>query len=384
MNQMMCRLSRQARFLAVVIAIQALLAPVTNGLTGFAQGFENRPSLFPDSRQGFAEWQASYRSNLAAWIMGGGVPDRVPLNAQVTNICDYAAFTLHSVTYNSLADRTNTLLISLPKGVARAPVLLALHGHENTWGAANPAAYTPGNVDDFCAYFAERGWAVVQPATMDHTLQHPSWTLIGEWTWDSIRALDYAATLPQVDMDRVGVAGLSTGGLIAMSVSALDDRVKAGVVAGILTTWRHVKDDILVPPNCDCGMIAQLSSRLEFCDWAALAASKPVEFQHGLLDAQFCPGADPALLNPASCVAVMPQDEYNTMFSEVERAYALAGSPAGASTLIHNGGHEVDNEAAYQWITTNTAPEPGTLLMLLPVGLAGLAGLLYYAWKKWK
>ena len=68
---------------------------------------------------------------------------------------------------------------------------------------------------------------------MNHTLQHERWTLQGEWTWDAIAALDYAASVPQVDMERVAVCGLSTGGHLAMNVLALDDRVKGGVVAGV-------------------------------------------------------------------------------------------------------------------------------------------------------
>jgi len=57
------------------------------------------------------------------------------------------------------SDRTNTLLLSLPKKVATAPLLLALHGHEGPWGEADPKAFQPGHADNFCAYFAERGWA---------------------------------------------------------------------------------------------------------------------------------------------------------------------------------------------------------------------------------
>ena len=48
---------------------------------------------------------------------------------------------------------------------------------------------------------------------------------------------------------------------------------------------------------------------------------------------------------------VMPQAEYDAMFAEVKRAYALAGKPDAVETTIHQGPHKVDNEAAFQWLT---------------------------------
>ena len=260
-------------------------------------------------------------------------------------------FTLRRVQYRSQSDRTNTLLLSLPKKVATAPLLLALHGHEGPWGEADPKAFQPGHADDFCAYFAERGWAVLQPATMNHTLQHPGWTLQGEWTWDAIVALDYAATVPEVDMSRVAVCGLSTGGHLAMNVLALDDRVKAGVVGCVLSTWNHYHRRFRIPPHCDCGIGMQLGPHLELCDWAALAAPKPVQFQHGRQDACFCPGADPENLDLKWNTGVMPAAEYDGIFAEVRRAYALSGKPDSAITSIHDAGHRVDNEAAFRWLS---------------------------------
>ena len=193
---------------------------------------------------------------------------------------------------------------------------------------------------------------------MNHALQHKNWTLQGEWTWDAIVALDYVATLPEVDMRRVAVCGLSTGGHLAMNVLALDDRVKAGVVGCVLSTWNHYYRRFRIPPHCDCGIAKQLGPNLEQCDWAALAAAKPVQFQQGRRDACFCPDADPKLLNLEWNIAVMPTAEYETMFAEVRRAYALAGKPADVVTTFHNGAHRVDGEAAFEWLKQRLNPEP--------------------------
>lgn len=324
----------------------------------FREQLSGRASRFPDSPATFREWQARFRALLAAWLMGGKIPERVPLSARVTATGDWGRFVLRTITYQTLADRSCTALLALPKGVEKAPLLLALHGHEAPWGAAVPEAFRPGHADDFCASFAQRGWAVLQTATMNHALQHATWTLQGEWSWDAMRGLDYALELPEVDASRVAVCGLSTGGHLAMNVLALDDRVKAGVAGCIFGTWNHLRRHFRIPPHCDCGISFQLGSRLEQCDWAALAAPKPVQFQHGRKDTSFCPGADPALLDLQWNTGVMPENEYAAAFREVERAYSLAGAPGAIATHVHPGTHQVDSEAAFAWLTRWTRPGP--------------------------
>ena len=331
-----------------VTAAKAPFATTEAEIAAFQEEFSRRPSRFPNDTEGFRKWQKSYREKLAAWLMGGGLLARVPLEARLIKTQEFPKFALRRIEYRSQKDRKNTLLISLPKGVHQAPVLLALHGHEAPWGQANVESYSIGAPDDFCAYFAERGWAVLQPATMNHTLQHKNWTLQGEWSWDAMTALDYAATLPEVDMNRVAVCGLSTGGHLAMNVLALDDRVKAGVVGCQLSTWNHYLRRLIC--KHDCGILSQLGPNLEQCDWAALAAPKPVQYQQGIKDPVFCPGADTKYLALWFSIGVMPPAEYETMFAEVKRAYALAGKPANVMPKIHDGPHSVNNEAAFEWL----------------------------------
>ena len=323
-------------------------------LDAFVQKLTSRTSRFPNDPAGFRRWQVAYRAKLAEWLMGGGWPERVPLETQVFDTRDYAQFSLRRVQYRTQTDRTNILLLSIPKGVQRAPLMLALHGHEACWGKADEVAFEMGHVDDFCAYFAQRGWAVLQPATMQHHLQHERWTLQGEWTWDAIVALDYAATVAQVDMSRCVACGLSTGGHLAMNVLALDQRVRAGVVGCILSTWNHY-GRYRMPPHCDCGIVTQLGWRLEQCDWAALAAPKPVLFQHGRQDPVLCPGANPKLLDLASNTGVMPVAEYDALFSEVRRAYSLSGKPDDVANRFHDAGHRINNEWAFEWLNQRQA-----------------------------
>jgi dienelactone hydrolase len=331
--------------------IRLAVVPVPSGADQSPIDFNSRNSRFPGTRTAFETWQKEWRKKLMKRLMNGEIPKRVPISAEVISNENRRSFKLRRVSYRSQPDRKNELLMALPLNISGAvPLLIALHGHEATWGKADTAAFTQGHADDFCAYFASRGWAVLQPATMDHTLQHNGWTLQGEWTWDAMVALDYATALPEVDAQRVVVCGLSTGGHLAMNLLALDERVNAGVVGCVLSTWNHYIMRMRIPPHCDCGILSQLGNWLEQCDWAALAVPKPVQFQHGRSDAGFCPGADPALLNQSWNTSVMPEEEFDSMFAEVRRAYRQVDAEEHVELFIHKGGHQVNNEAAYKFL----------------------------------
>ncbi|MBT6144037.1 MAG: alpha/beta fold hydrolase [Gemmatimonadetes bacterium] len=55
--------------------------------------------------------------------------------------------------------------------------------------------------------------------------------VLGEYVYDLMRALDYSATRPEADMSRVGMLGLSMGGMEALLLAAVDERV--GCVASV-------------------------------------------------------------------------------------------------------------------------------------------------------
>ena len=311
---------------------------------------DSRPSKFPGEASDFLSWQKRYRDSLAGILMGGGLPDMVPGDIVIEFELEYENFWLYALSYQSLADRRNKALLSIPKNMEKVPLLVALHGHETTWGIADSAAYRMGHIDDFCAYFADRGWAVLQPATMNHQLQHSGWTLQGEWTWDAMTAIDICASYPSIQMDRIAVCGLSTGGHLAMNLMALDQRIKAGVIGCVLSTWNHYEKRFRIPLHCDCGISQQLSPLMEQCDWAALASPKPVQFQHGLQDASFCPGADEQLLDLKWNTGIIPPGEYEAMFAEISRAYGIYENIGHVSTIYHDGPHSINNEKAFDWL----------------------------------
>jgi dienelactone hydrolase len=70
--------------------------------------------------------------------------------------------------------------------------------------------------------------------------------------WDGIRAIDYLASLPQVDAERIGCVGNSGGGTLTAYISALDPRVRAAAIGCYITTLpRRMGNRIQADPDAD-------------------------------------------------------------------------------------------------------------------------------------
>ena len=68
------------------------------------------------------------------------------------------------------------------------------------------------------------------------TIYAAGFTWPGVMFWDDMRTVDYLVTRPEVDKNRIGCVGLSVGGLRSCHLAALDDRIKAAVVVGWMTS----------------------------------------------------------------------------------------------------------------------------------------------------
>ena len=84
--------------------------------------------------------------------------------------------------------------------------------------------------------FGERGTRT-EPDLFKDMLWHGR-VLWGMMVYDSLRAMDYLTTRPEVDRNRIGTAGLSMGSTMAWWLAALDTRVRVTVDICCLTDFQ--------------------------------------------------------------------------------------------------------------------------------------------------
>ena len=177
--------------------------------------------------------------------------------------------------------------------------------------------------------------------------------------WDDIRALDYLASRPEVDAKRLGCVGLSVGGYRSYLLAALDERIKAAVDVGWMTSFgaqirQHVTNTIGLSFH-----INGLYRYLDFPDLAALAAPRALMVINGSRDGLFA------------------LDGVKAAFDKIGRLYAKAGSPDRVRCRIFDAPHEFNLEMqaeAWQWLAkwvsltpTPTRP-PRSLRLILTYG----------------
>jgi len=106
------------------------------------------------------------------------------------------------------------------------------------------------------------GWGLFSPRAEAHAQ-----SVMGLQTWNSIRALDFLTTLPDVDAKRLGCTGASGGGTQTMLLAALDPRLAVSCPAVMVST--------AMQGGCTCENTSLLRIGTGNVEFAALFAPKP-------------------------------------------------------------------------------------------------------------
>ncbi len=155
----------------------------------------------------------------------------------------------------------------------------------------------------------------------------------GILVWDDMRSVDYLASRPEVDPNRIGCVGLSIGGLRTAHLIAADPRIKAACVAGWMTRFptqlrNHLRNHtwmIYVPG---------LYAAMDLPDAAALTA----------------PGA--LLVLQCARDALYPMAGMKGAVETLERIYRKAGIPERFRGSFHDVPHSFTppmQEEAFAW-----------------------------------
>jgi dienelactone hydrolase len=158
-------------------------------------------------------------------------------------------------------------------------------------------------------------------ASAELHLQNP----MGLHTYNSIRALDFLAGLPDVDPERIAVTGGSGGGTQTFMLCAVDDRPLVSVPAVIVSTTRQ--------GGCTCENISGLRIDTYNLEFTALHAPKPL-----------------LLISADDDTRTMPERG----FPELKQHYRMLGATQNVShkallQFPHNYNY-VSRAAMYHWL----------------------------------
>ena len=160
---------------------------------------------------------------------------------------------------------------------------------------------------------------------------------MGERLWDVMRCVDYLVSLPEVDSSRIGCAGLSLGGEMAMWLGAMDERIAATVSSGFLTFMDQMEQN-----HCMCWKFEGLREVADYPDLYSLIAPRPLLCQNGLQE-------DPTQFYVPLARRAM---------EEVKVIYGDFGRPDLATLDVHEGGHEINLPALLGFLGEHL-PDPG-------------------------
>lgn len=288
------------------------------------------------------------------------LPPRTDLKVTVTGTLEHEEFTVEKLHFQSMPGLYVTANLYIPKErEGPLPGVLYVCGHATrkvdgvAYGAKTAYQRHP-------AWYARHGYVALIIDTVwfgEIEGEHHGTYDLGRWwwwnrgytpggveTWNGIRALDYLASRPEVDAERLAVTGRSGGGAYSWFISALDDRVTLTVpTAGITDLEDHVLDQV-VAGHCDC-MYMINTERWNFASLAALVAPRPLLLANGDVD------------------PIFPLDGVMRVFDRTRQVYGLYNHLDRFDHLIVNAGHQDIpplRQGTYRWIHPHLKGEPLT------------------------
>ena len=147
-------------------------------------------------------------------------------------------------------------------------------------------------------------------------------TMVGWRIYDAMRAYDYLSTRSEVDMDRLGIMGISGGGTISFFTAALDQRVKAAVVSGYFNTF---KDSILSISHCIDNYIPNVLQYAEMYDITGLITPRALFVESGTEDTIFPIDATKYAVDRAKSIYKLFDAEDKLGFEVFEAGHSFYG-----------------------------------------------------------
>lgn len=251
----------------LTLGLHAQAPPLQEPWEGVPERYRNMPVGRLEAPSSLKEWQKQ-RQNVKATVLRclGDLPPR-PSPSKVRTVATDKkdGYTIEKFVFDNGVDSMVPGYIAVPdKREGRLPAILTMHGHGSS--KENMFGYQPTS-QDVADLLVRRGYVVLGidnyfngerkgtgPAGTLETMAKGSdqemslfklnlWlgrTLWGMMLRDEQMALDYLASRPEVDPNRIGAQGMSMGSTRSWWLAAIDDRIKALVGVACFTRYEDL------------------------------------------------------------------------------------------------------------------------------------------------
>ncbi len=209
------------------------------------------------------EWLARKAALRMQLLVAAGLwptPEKCPLNAKVFDRRDRNGYSIEKVYFESYPGFYVTGNLYRPRGkTGPFPGVLCPHGHWTYGRLENTAT---GSIPARCITLAREGYVVYSydmvgyndSRQIDHRFQAEREALwgfgsLGLHLWNSIRAVDFLESLPDVDRKRLACTGASGGGTQTFLLTAVDDRILVSAPVNMISAHMQGGDVCENAPN---------------------------------------------------------------------------------------------------------------------------------------
>lgn len=305
-------------------------------------------------------WQERVRPALAETLGFQDVSGR--LEAEHVETVDKGSYTREKLLLRTAPHSVMPVYLLIPKeATGPLPTVLAFHGHGygvkdivGLWEDGSERDTPDGTHQNFAAELCKRGFAVAAPeiacfgerqtdfSSLKPTQEAPTscmhaamlashlgGSVLGLRVRDSRRLIDYLETRSEFDIARLGVMGLSGGGMLSFFTSCLELRVKACVVSGYYSTFQ---ESIHAVHHCGCNYVHNLHRFGEMYDLVGLIAPRPLFIESGTHD------------------PIFPIEAVRTSAAKTKGVYRVFAAEDKLATDFFEGRHCIQGYKAYAFL----------------------------------
>ena len=295
----------------------------------------------------------------------GKIPNRITdfKIQQEGKLLDYSEYTLQKCSAQICQNLNMLFYVLTPKNLTRpASGVVALCGHGygvrqilniSKKGNKKHFNYFDNYQNNFAAELAKRGCVVVAPELfgfgearlkkdlikpfyisscdeLSHHLLPHGLTVASMRVYQAIVCAEILLKQNSVDKEKLGIMGISGGGLTALYASVIDERFKKIVVSGYINTFR---DSILSRWHCPDNYIPAIMEIGEIYDFAASLAPRELLIESGIKDKLF------------------PIEASKAAHEQIKKVYSLLNASDKLHIDVFNGKHSVSGRKSFEFLS---------------------------------